>query len=139
MANEVREFWKRKVPSGIFAASDTSYPVGNLGAAGARRELYGWLMKLVLAVCLGLLLILPMYLKSPRLLEGADVTVAASIIGVAIIFAAVLVPCVLLIVARFRDVTEMLDNAAEIKAHIERGAASSVAIRRRFELAKLNE
>jgi hypothetical protein len=94
-----------------------------------RRERYGWNIRIAMFLLLVAFVAVCVAFGTPRFFGSSDLVAAATVFGVSAIFAAVLVPCVLLLLSRSRAAAEMLEDITDIRSQIRRGRAYGLSIR----------
>lgn len=81
-------------------------------------ERIGWIVRIGLAILLIAVVAYCLSQGTPRWLGASDMSSAATILGISIVFTGVLSPCVFLILMRRNATGEMLEEAAEISQEI---------------------
>jgi hypothetical protein len=91
------------------------------GAQADRGQLFGWLVKIALGLLVVAIPVLSIGFGLPRLFPEGGVEAAAAILGVALIFTGVLVPCVMAIISRRSAATQTLVDLNELRFQLRRG------------------
>ena len=96
------------------------------------RGTWGWVARAALVLALATILVGSFASAFPRLSGGSDVALAATILGMSIVFASVLAPCVFLIFSWRWSVTGIIEEAQEVERKVDRGLELAASIKRTF-------
>lgn len=95
-----------------------------------RRGVAGWIIKGAMALVLVGLLIGSKY-GLHGLVHGSEPEFATTILGIALVFTGVLVPCVILLLSRRGHLSSMTDDFGEAEGQVARGLRNATVIRNR--------